>query len=101
MATTKTAPAQKSDEEIRQEVAQKDHDEKLARQVLRLIGRPTNLHKVAISRVIDDTYRINVYVEDQKPGDIMVVKTFKIEQSFYVHETKEGLVSNPPMVKMY
>lgn len=100
MAATKTPV--KTDEELKQEKEDQEQSAKLTREILRKIGRPRDLVKVGVVRVKQNTFRVNVYVENKvTTGDGTLIPGIKIEQSYFVTETSDGLVSNPPLTKVY
>lgn len=100
MATAK-APV-KTDEELKIEKEEKEHHEKLTREILRKVGRPRNLVRVGVRTVKKDTFRVNIYVENQvTTNDGTLIPGTKIDQSYFVTETQDGLVSNPPLTKVY
>lgn len=100
MAALKTPV--KTDEEIKQEKAEREHHDKLTREVLRRIGRPRSLVKVGVSSVSRDKFRVNIYVENKVTTDNgTLVPGVVIDQSYFITETSDGLVSSPPLVKVY
>lgn len=100
MATTKTPV--KTEEEIQQEKVEREHHDKLTREVLRRIGRPRNLVKVGVVSVSRDKFRVNVFTENKVSTDEgMLIPGVRIDQSYFITETSDGLVSNPPLVKVY
>lgn len=67
--------------------------DRIAKSVLKQLGRPKGLHKIATHNVYDTRWRVDVWVET-KPGTVLIV------HSYFIVATEGGeIVSSSPSIE--
>jgi DNA topoisomerase IA len=68
----------------------------IGEQVLHILGKPADLHKVTVRRLWEDRYRVNVLVGKD-------ATSVKIANSYFVDANDDGNIieSNPRITKQY
>ncbi len=85
-------PKKPSKEEL--ENARRVYDGMLQIMGSRAIGR-----EVKVIPLGGTKYRVNVFVETKQDAEIVIVRQKRMESSYYVTETRDGLVTYPELVK--
>ena len=95
-------PSQEADQQQREYDAIRN---RIAIKVMRKLGNPDNLHRVGVTRVYDNHYRVNVYVRTAPiENGVKGMDEVHIKHSFFVHEldsTQDTLVADPPIKRAY
>ena len=79
-----------------------DRKPAIKQSILRYLGHPPNLHKINVTSVNGDNYRITIYCHRFNKLLLMGMENYIAHTMFVkVDENGEILESNPPITKLY
>ncbi len=93
--------------EVKQQPPKKQNkislEESVKKQVLELLGRPKNLHKITARNLWDNRWRVNLWCTHIQQADVSEVEVHLIDYSYFIHtsDTGEIINSDPEIVKEY
>ena len=98
-----SAKVVKSDQEEAEEKQARDDCARIVKKVMARLGRPPGFVNTLARQIRLNTYRVNVYVEEQREAEVIGMLTRRIAHSYFVQELplNDDLVSNPLIEKLY
>ena len=77
-----------------------NHEAGVIRQVLEVLGKPSNLHKVRACNVFSRNWRVDIWTWKWLDEESQITKSFIIEYSFFVKYDEEAgrIISSSPEI---
>lgn len=95
MAITKRAQQDADEQEAKDNLGKRTQT--IADKIIKKLGHLTQNHKIDIHPLFKDRFRVNIIIIEGEG----LQSTRRIAHSYYILDTPDGLISDPPIEQLY